>query len=614
LQLSGSGTLGSTSGSTAVYTSGTLDLGGTTQTQNGGVIVGGGVIQNGTLSTSGSIDLQSGTVTANLTGSGSATVSGPSVVVLEGTNTYTGGTTVSGGMLVIGDANNPSASVAGPVTVGAAATLTGLGTIGGDLTSSGVVSPGGPPSAIGNGYLNALWRQPSGATGTSGTLSVGGNYVQTSAGTLLVNLTPTTASKLAVGGGAFLNGTLNLAFNPGTYTPGTVYQVLTAGGGVGGTFASISSSNAPLGFSGVASYLQNEVDVTYTSTGSGSLFSPVSGQSAVLNNAGLASQTLFQHLDQFGQGIDGVFTATASTAPVEVAFAGGAEDLGAVLAQVPDKFAQYGGWFRATGTFANISSQGTIGGYHSSAGGFLAGFDRQIQPNLTAGIAGGYTHSSADIHDDGGSRETIDTPRGFVYGRYSFPTLYVDGSVGYAYDTFDMTRPVTNTTTTATSHHNGQEVSTALQAGRPVALGWATLTPKLGFQYLHISESGYSESGAGANNLTVGSHDTDSLRPQVGASLEREFTTDDGTRIVPEARASYSREILDVRHNVIEQDASSTPTTVVGLNPARNIAGLGAGVAIAATDRLSFYASYDANLSPGDATVQTLAAGFRIKF
>jgi fibronectin-binding autotransporter adhesin len=614
LQIAGTGTLGSTGSYTSVSGSGILDLGGTTQTQNGGVILSsGGTIQNGTLSSSGGFNLQSGTITANLAGSGSATVSG-GTVILDGVNTYTGGTTVTGGStLQIGDLGSPAASVAGPVTVNASGALTGVGSIGGSLTNVGYVSPGASSplftlsGVIRGGTLNGGSRQ-------TGTLSVGGSYAQGTSGILSIGLSPGAASKLAVGGSAALGGTLNLPYNLGTYTPGTVYQILTAGGGVSGTFGAVTTSNQPLGVSATPSYLPNEVDVTLVPTGSGSLTSGLSAQAAVLSSASLAGQTLFSHLDQVGQGTDGVFTATAETSPVQVAFAGNAEDLGAVLAQVPDTFARYGGWFRATGTFANVNNQGSIAGYHSSAGAFLAGFDRQLSPNLMAGIAGGYGHSSAHIHDDGGSSETVDTPRGFLYGRYAFPTVYIDGSLGYAYDTFDLTRPVTNTGTTATSRHDGQEVSLSLLAGRPIALGWATLTPKLGFQYLHLTENGYTESGAGANNLTVAGHDTESFRPLVGANVDRQFTTEDGTRIVPEARLSYSHELLNVTHEVTEQDASSSPTTVVGLNPARNILGLGTGLAIAATDRLSLYADYDADLSPGSATVQTVSAGLRVHF
>src|SRR5262245_8471952 len=61
LMLSGSGTLGSIVGKTTV-TGGVLDLGGTTQTQNGGLTLTGDTVQDGTLSSSGAFDVQAGTI------------------------------------------------------------------------------------------------------------------------------------------------------------------------------------------------------------------------------------------------------------------------------------------------------------------------------------------------------------------------------------------------------------------------------------------------------------------------------------------------------------------------------------------------------------------------
>ena len=69
LGVSGSGTVGAISNAVTV-SGGILDLGGTSQTQNGGVTLTSGTIQNGTLSSTGTFGLQSGTVSATLAGRG----------------------------------------------------------------------------------------------------------------------------------------------------------------------------------------------------------------------------------------------------------------------------------------------------------------------------------------------------------------------------------------------------------------------------------------------------------------------------------------------------------------------------------------------------------------
>jgi hypothetical protein len=85
--------------------------------------------------------------------------------------------------------------------------LHGTGTIAGNVTNAGIVTPGDAP----------------------GTLTIQGNYTQTAAGTLDINLAgPASFSQLAVSGTATLAGTLNLALAPG-FTPaaGASFAILT---------------------------------------------------------------------------------------------------------------------------------------------------------------------------------------------------------------------------------------------------------------------------------------------------------------------------------------------------------------------------------------------------
>src|SRR5262249_16019996 len=94
----------------------------------------------------------------------------------------------------------------------------GRGIIGGDLTNSGIVSPGNSP----------------------GTLTVNGNYTQTANGTLRIEVAGLGVNQhdiLVVNGKATLGGTLDvIPLNNFQFQPGNEITFLTAKGGVSGTF------------------------------------------------------------------------------------------------------------------------------------------------------------------------------------------------------------------------------------------------------------------------------------------------------------------------------------------------------------------------------------------
>jgi autotransporter-associated beta strand protein len=139
LQITGTGTLGSTAAATTVSGGSTLDLGGTTQIQDGGLTLTGGTVQNGIFQSSGGFAVQNGAVSAVLAGTGGLIKSGTGAVVLSGTNTYGGSTSITGGLLTV---NGSIASSSG-LTVGAAGTVGGSGTLPATIVN-GTVAPNNP--------------------------------------------------------------------------------------------------------------------------------------------------------------------------------------------------------------------------------------------------------------------------------------------------------------------------------------------------------------------------------------------------------------------------------------------------------------------------------------
>jgi hypothetical protein len=112
--------------------------------------------------------------------------------------------------------------------------LYGAGTITGNVNNNGTVAPGNSP----------------------GTLTIAGNYVQGAAGALNVELGGTGAGQydvLNVTGTVTLAGTLNVSMFGGfTGSVGDVFNVITAGSVLGGTFGSL---NYPGGYAFTANYL-----------------------------------------------------------------------------------------------------------------------------------------------------------------------------------------------------------------------------------------------------------------------------------------------------------------------------------------------------------------------
>ncbi|MBI1208245.1 MAG: autotransporter domain-containing protein [Azospirillum sp.] len=152
-----------------------------------------------------------------LSGSGSLTKRGTGTLTLSGTNTLTGATLVEAGTLEVSGALAASA-----VALAAGATLKGTGTVGA-VTASGHIAPGA----------------------SIGTLAAIGTVAFGSGASLDLEIDPGAGDRLAVTGAVTIaDATLSLLPQSGSYTDGTSYDVITATGGITGSFASLETANS----------------------------------------------------------------------------------------------------------------------------------------------------------------------------------------------------------------------------------------------------------------------------------------------------------------------------------------------------------------------------------
>ena len=565
--ISGAGSLALTGGAETLtgantYTGGTTITSGTLQIGNGGTsgAIVGNVSDNGILAFDRADDV---TYTGAISGSGKLLMSGAGSLILDGNNSaFTGTTEIANGLLEVGDIDTPSATLGGSVTVDTAGTLRGHGTVEGSVTNNGTVMPGG----------------------SVGTLSVGGSYTQASNATLAIEVSPTAASQLNVAGGATLGGTLAITYDPGTYSAKT-YTLMSANS-VAGTFSTTTSTGTSnLGtLTPSVSYTGTAVDLTLNAASTPS--DPV-----VVAPTGTSIYTAL--------GTSAILGAQAQGA----ALLDQMQHASAATAATPS------GWINATGVQTKVGSTNGEPGFQANRYGFLAGLDQKLG-DYTVGVAAGYDHTDIDESDTGDSG-TTDTLRAALYGSRFVGPVNLAATAGVGLDFLSQKRPF-GSEGTAQGDHMGQEANVGGQASLPMTFGSVTLTPRLGLRYAYFHANGFGESGAGGEDLNVGTDNVHSLQPYVGVTLDKAF----GDALKPttvQLRVGYARELLDANRtmNVTAQDG--TVFAAPGTTLPRGYLTAGAGLTMQLMKSLDVSLNYDTVFNTTHASVQqgSLHVGYR---
>jgi autotransporter-associated beta strand protein len=492
-------------------------------------------------------------------GIGNFEKAGAGTMILSGVNTYTGTTAVNGGILQV------DGSIASSImtTVNAGGALTGIGTVGNTtIASGGTFVPGST---------------------TPGTfMTVAGNLAFQSGALYLVQLDPSSSTLAKVSGTASLAGAAGAAFLSGNYVEKR-YTILTAAGGVNGTFSSFDTLNIPRAFKASLSYDHNDVFLDlaisfavpgglnqnqqnvgntltnfFNTTGgiplafailTPSQLTQASGETATgSQQATFDAMNLFLSLltDPFIDGRGGVGGNAGATPFADEsgasAYAANKQDSArsafakfATKADVArnDLFdPRWSVWGAAYGGGSNTNGNAALGSNSATARafGFAAGVDYRISPATIVGfaLAGGGTNFG--VTGFGTGRSDLFQAGAFV--RHNFGAAYVTAAAAYGWQDVTTDRTVTIAgVDRLRAEFNANAYSGRVEGGYRFATPWMGITPYAAGQFTTYSLPAYAEqvlSGGGMFALNYAAKDVTASRTELGIRTDKSFAVQNG--------------------------------------------------------------------------------------
>jgi len=463
---------------------------------------------------------------------GSLTKVGTGTLVLTGASTYTGATLVAGGVLDVEGSLNGSAST----TVQSGAVLMGAGSI----VSPSVAVDSGGTLAPGNG-----------SAGTA--LTIGGSLAFASGAFYLVQVSPSAASSTIVTGTADLGGaTVKAVFAPGSYVSRT-YTILSAAGGVSGTFASLVNTGLPSNVQSSLSYdasnvylnlaldfaIAPDLNVNQRNVGNGLTNSfnrngRIPGVYAALSAGGLtqASGELATRVQQ-----------TAFEAMGQ--FVGLLADRSVPDCAVPERrgkprpcleAARWSVWASGFGGTQESNGNAALGSHDATSRvfGTAVGADYRVSADTLAGfaLAGGGTNFGVSGLGSGRS----DLFQAGAHLRHVRGPAYVSAALAYGWQDVTTDRTVTIAgSDRLRAEFNANAWSGRVEAGYRFVAQWMNsgigLTPYAAGQFTTIALPGYAESvlsGSNAFALAYGSKSVTDPRTELGLRADKVVAATDG--------------------------------------------------------------------------------------
>jgi outer membrane autotransporter protein len=623
----------------------------------------------------------------NISGPGGLTLQGSGSLILAGNDSYTGGTSVQGGTLAVTGtlggslAISPGATfvskggyaVAGNATLANAGTFvevntplinagsaTNTGMFVGSVSNSGVFTNSG---VVTGAFSNSGRLAGSGAVGSlallAGSVTAPGNPAGSQPGTIQVaeNLTVAAgavyqvrvgADRIVAGGTAALSGGTVAAASASPLPLGNGYPVLTAAGGVSGSFGALTQPAGAPGTRLDAIYGSNTVSLVTTPGSYGGPGAPgvtessseraiggaldavrpppgvamASAQSAVFGPLYLLpAGSITVGLDELAPSIyaDGMITARNAWFTMANAVSG---ELAARRGLAGDQAASSapgpgGGtvWVSGLGGYYANSAGGGSPGFTAGLGGAAVGFDMPVaagsgRAGVAVGTVDGQTWSQAS------GQATNSTAQAAVYGQWRKGMFFAEGQLGLMYQKETVHRTLPLFGASAQGSADGLAAGGGVRAGLQKKLGAWLIEPSIGFGGFTLRMNGLTETGGGALAENIGGAALSSAQSTLAVSAQRTFAAGETVQVTAKGRLGWSHEFADNTALVSASFAGlggsgfALNSAPVGRDAA--VAGLGADVKVASWP-VTLFAGYGGAFN-GSTHAQSFSGGVRFRF
>ncbi|MBV1751926.1 MAG: autotransporter outer membrane beta-barrel domain-containing protein, partial [Desulfarculus sp.] len=428
-----------------------------------------------------------------------------------------------------------------------------------------------------------------------GTLTIDGDFINSGSGVLAVELGLGSGDRLVVTGTAYLNGgTLRAALEPGVYTGGTSWTVLSAGNIVGG-FSSFQSllDSVVLSLSMGAS--SDCISITL-SRASYAQFGQTANQRVVGGRLDDIVPLAVDRDDEMATlitAMDFAYSAAQISAALEQlspemysAFAWSAlqsaQAFGDVIDQQMDQERDalrlgtptaegspqgLNLWARFWGSTAQRQGDAQNLGYGQTLDGVALGGDGALAPWLNLGLALGVSRGELSW-DRPSYYGRMDNFHAGLYAKAVWGALYLRGQLGLAYNdsTAHRSLNLASYNGTARSDFQGLAGLGSLKGGYDFKLGGWQTGPTAMVRYTGLKQDGFSESGVGALGLAVEEQDAESMQSALGWEASTLWELG-GVRMLPRLAAAWWHEFKDDPLQITArfEDYGVSPLTVDGL-------------------------------------------------